>query len=100
MVDYEYYHYSLDVWSFAALFASWVWYQSIQIYKVEPMFKGADNVDQLVKIAQVLGSADLWAYIKKYNMIVFEEVENCIGNYPKIPLSDLVNETNRDRATP
>lgn len=63
-----------------------------EIFKVETMFKGKDNVDQLGKIVQVLGSADLVAYIKKYNMVVEEAIEDCIGKYPKIPLTSLITE--------
>lgn len=37
-----------------------------QIFRKEPFFHGRDNYDQLVKIAKVLGTDDLFAYADKY----------------------------------
>ena len=34
------------------------------IFKKEPFFQGHDNYDQLVKIAKVLGTEDLFKYIE------------------------------------
>ena len=34
------------------------------IFKKEPFFQGKDNYDQLVKIAKVLGTDDLYKYIE------------------------------------
>jgi casein kinase II subunit alpha len=38
------------------------------IFQKEPFFQGKDNYDQLVKIAKVLGTDELYAYIDKYNV--------------------------------
>jgi hypothetical protein len=38
------------------------------IFRKEPFFHGQDNYDQLVKIAKVLGTDDLFAYIDKYSI--------------------------------
>ena len=35
-------------------------------FRKEPFFHGHDNYDQLVKIAKVLGTDDLFEYISKY----------------------------------
>lgn len=32
------------------------------------LFIGKDNADQLIEIAKVLGTEDLYLYIKKYNI--------------------------------
>ena len=38
------------------------------IFKKEPFFQGKYNYDQLVKIAKVLGTEDLYKYIEKYGL--------------------------------
>lgn len=45
------------------------------------MFKGADNVDQLRKITQVLGTPALRDYVIKYNMILDDDIEKSITYY-------------------
>ena len=61
LVDDRKYHYSLDIWSTGCTFAS-------MIFKKDTFFKGSDNIDQLIKIVQVMGEADLFEYLKKYNL--------------------------------
>ena len=39
-----------------------------QIFRKEPFFHGHDNYDQLVKIAKVLGTDDLFSYLDKYSL--------------------------------
>lgn len=48
LVDYGYYDYSLDMWSFGCVLAS-------MIFRKDPFFHGNDNHDQLVRIVKVLG---------------------------------------------
>src|SRR5881394_2131602 len=59
--SYTYPDYSLDMWSLGAMFAS-------MIFRKEPFFHGHDNFDQLVKIAKVLGTDELFQYIEKYDI--------------------------------
>ena len=47
------------------------------IFKKEPFFQGHDNYDQLVKIAKVLGTEDLYKYISKYDL-TFDTHYNCL----------------------
>jgi serine/threonine protein kinase len=47
LVDLQDYDYSLDLWSLGCTLAS-------MMFRKEPFFYGADNADQLVKIARVL----------------------------------------------
>ncbi|KAJ1563496.1 Casein kinase II subunit alpha, partial [Nowakowskiella sp. JEL0078] len=61
LVDFQEYDYSLDMWSLGCMFAS-------MIFRKEPFFHGQDNQDQLVKIAKVLGTDELDAYLTKYNI--------------------------------
>ena len=50
-----------------------------QIFKKEPFFQGSDNYDQLVKIAKVLGTDDLFKYIKKYNLKLDSNYDEILG---------------------
>ncbi|AFM98372.1 protein kinase domain-containing protein [Encephalitozoon hellem ATCC 50504] len=61
LVNYPYYDYSLDIWSFGCVLAE-------LIFKKRPFFHGESNSDQLVKIARVLGYTDLRKYIEKYRI--------------------------------
>ncbi|CAJ1410788.1 unnamed protein product [Effrenium voratum] len=60
LVDLQRYDYSLDIWSLGCMLAG-------MVFKKEPFFHGQDNYDQLVKIARVLGTDGLFAYLDKYN---------------------------------
>ncbi|XP_053257914.1 casein kinase II subunit alpha'-like [Podarcis raffonei] len=55
LVDYQMYDYSLDMWSLGCMLAS-------MIFRKEPFFHGQDNYDQLVRIAKVLGTDELYGY--------------------------------------
>ena len=61
LVDFQEYDYSLDMWSLGAMFAS-------MIFRKEPFFHGNSNSDQLVKIAKVLGTDDLFAWCDEYDI--------------------------------
>ena len=72
LVNFQEYDYSLDMWSLGCMFAS-------LIFKREPFFHGHDNYDQLVKIAKVLGTDALFAYVAKYNMKVDPHYDAILG---------------------
>lgn len=73
LVDHEEYDYSLDLWSVGCMVAS-------MIFKKEPFFHGHDNYDQLVKIAKVLGTDDLYAYCEKYSIELDPHYEQLLAN--------------------
>jgi hypothetical protein len=66
------------MWSLGAMFAS-------MIFRKEPFFHGHDNYDQLVKIAKVLGTDDLFQYIEKYDIELDAQYDDLLGKY--YPLS-------------
>lgn len=66
LLDYEEYDFSMDMWSFGCVLAS-------LIFKIEPFFHGNDNFDQLIKIVKVLGSEDLFNFLKTYNLNLNEQ---------------------------
>ena len=49
------------------------------IFKKEPFFQGSDNIDQLVKIAKVLGTEDLYKYIDKYELKLDKQYNGLLG---------------------
>ena len=49
------------------------------IFHKEPFFQGKDNHDQLVKIAKVCGTQELYAYLDKYNIELEEDFIAMIG---------------------
>jgi len=61
LMGMEDYHYALDMWSLGCIFAE-------LILKKTPMFQGSDNPDQLLKIIQILGTANLLEVLKKYRL--------------------------------
>lgn len=76
LVDFQEYDYSLDLWSLGCMFAS-------MIFKKDPFFHGHDNYDQLVKIAKVLGTDDLFAYLEKYDIELDPQFDTLLGRYPR-----------------
>eukprot|EP01096_Ripella_sp_DP13-Kostka_P001796 TRINITY_DN1224_c0_g1_i1.p1 TRINITY_DN1224_c0_g1~~TRINITY_DN1224_c0_g1_i1.p1 ORF type:complete len:342 (+),score=138.94 TRINITY_DN1224_c0_g1_i1:217-1242(+) len=88
LVDMQDYDYSLDMWSLGCMFAG-------MVFKKEPFFHGHDNQDQLVKIARVLGTNDLKAYLDKYGIVLDQGFEQQIGNHQKRPLKRFVTSENK-----
>lgn len=86
LVDFRYYDYSLDLWSFGCMFAS-------MVFKKEPFFHGKSNTDQLVQIVRVLGSESLNAYLQKYDLALTEEYED-LGYYNRRPWKRFINSGN------
>lgn len=68
LVDLQKYDYSLDLWSLGCIFGSMVDDCPHQIFRKEHLFLGKENVDQLVKITNVLGTQDLYAYLDKFKV--------------------------------
>lgn len=87
LVDYRYYDYSLDLWSYGCMFAS-------MVFKKEPFFHGKSNTDQLIQIVRILGSDDLNKYLRKYNLKLTEEYED-LGYYNRRPWKRFINESNQ-----
>ncbi|VDL85761.1 unnamed protein product [Schistocephalus solidus] len=74
LLDYQTYDYSLDLWSLGCMFAS-------MIFKKEPFFHGHDNYDQLVRIAKVLGTDELFEYINKYGIHLDPRFNDILGRH-------------------
>lgn len=50
-----------------------------QIFRKEPFFHGHDNYDQLVRIGKVLGTAELYEYVQKYNVDLDPRYNELLG---------------------
>jgi len=88
LVDFQQYDYSLDLWSFGCMFAS-------MIFRKEPFFHGHDNYDQLVRIAKVLGTDDLFDYLEKYNVDLDQRFNDILGRHSKKRWERFVNSENQ-----
>ena len=87
LIDLQTYDYSLDIWSLGCMFSG-------MIFQKEPFFQGKDNYDQLVKIAKVLGTDELLAYIDKYNVTLDAHYNDILGQHSKKPWHKFVNTQN------
>merc|ERR1712196_93100 len=77
-IDLQTYDYSLDIWSLGCMFAG-------MIFQKEPFFQGKDNYDQLVKIAKILGTDDLFNYVEKYNVTLDSHYDDILGVHQRKP---------------
>jgi casein kinase II subunit alpha len=88
LVDFQEYDYSLDMWSLGAMFAS-------MIFRKEPFFHGGSNSDQLVKIAKVLGTDDLFEYLDRYDIELDAQYDDILGRFPRKSWHSFVNAENQ-----
>ena len=93
LVDLQDYDYALDLWSLGCVFAG-------MIFRKEPFFNGHDNYDQLVRIAKVLGTQELHAYLNKYRIEFDPHLEALVGRHSRKPWSKFVNADNQHLVTP
>jgi casein kinase II subunit alpha len=92
LVDLQDYDYALDMWSLGCMFAG-------LIFVKEPFFSGVDNYDQLVKIAKVLGTDELNAYLTKYGITLDPQLEAKVGRHSRKPWSKFVTPDNASLAS-
>lgn len=93
LVDLQDYDYSLDMWSLGCMFAG-------MIFRKEPFFHGHDNYDQLVRIAKVLGTDDLLAYLDKYDLELDPHFDGILGRHTKKPWMKFVTQENQHLVSP
>ncbi|KAG6525823.1 hypothetical protein ZIOFF_015794 [Zingiber officinale] len=93
LVDLQDYDYSLDMWSLGCMFTG-------MIFRKEPFFYGRDNHDQLVKIAKVLGTDELNAYLNKYQLELDPQLEALVGRHNRKPWTKFINADNEHLVSP
>mgnify|MGYP002901024042 FL=1 len=92
LVSLQDYDYSLDMFSAGCLLGS-------LLFGKEPLFKGEDNQDQLVKICKVLGTEGLKQYLDRYGLDLPEVYEQSLKDYPRVPWSAFIKASNRAKCT-
>lgn len=66
------------------------------IFRKEPFFHGHDNYDQLVRIAKVLGTDELYEYIEKYQIELDPRFNDILGRFvPPLFSVFLISDTPR-----
>ena len=88
LVDFQEYDYALDMWSLGCMIAG-------MIFKKEPFFHGHDNFDQLVKIAKVLGTDELYDYLDKYDLLLDSQFEGILGKHARKPWVRFITADNQ-----
>ena len=92
LVDCREYDYSLDLWSFGCTLAG-------IIFRRDPFFQGSDNYDQLVKIAKVLGTEELFDYLDAYDLMLDQHYDGLLGRHVKKDWSVFRTDENSHLAT-
>jgi len=64
------------------------------IFKKEPFFHGHDNYDQLVKIAKVIGTDELFEYLEKYDLELDPHYDGILGRHSRKPFSRFITADN------
>ncbi|XP_076325524.1 casein kinase II subunit alpha-like isoform X5 [Tachypleus tridentatus] len=93
LADYQMYDYSLDMWSLGCMLAS-------MIFRKEPFFHGHDNYDQLVRIAKVLGTEELFEYLDKYQIILDPRFSDILGRHSRKRWERFVHSENQHLVSP
>lgn len=88
LVDYQYYDYSLDIWSLGTTMAG-------MIFMKEPFFHGSDNYNQLEKITRVLGTDELFEYLEKYHVDLDQNYEGVLGRHKKKQWNKFITDENK-----
>ncbi|KAF4747658.1 Casein kinase II subunit alpha, partial [Perkinsus olseni] len=88
LVDLQTYDYSLDMWSLGCMLAG-------MTFRREPFFHGHDNYDQLVKIARVLGTDELFEYLDKYDLDLDPNFDDILGRHPRKPWQKFITAENQ-----
>lgn len=70
------------------------------IFRKEPFFHGNSNSDQLVKIAKVLGTEDLFDYLDKYEIELDAQYDDILGRFPKKNWNSFQNAENARFVSP
>jgi len=70
------------------------------LFGKEPLFKGEDNNDQLVKICKVLGTEGLHQYLDRYGLDLPSVYERSLRDYPRVSWSTFIKASNRSKCTP
>jgi len=68
------------------------------VFRKEPFFHGHDNYDQLVKIARVLGTDGLFAYLDTYALELDPHFDDVLGRHSRKAWAKFVTSDNHHLA--
>mmetsp|Transcript_5327 Transcript_5327/g.6516 ORF Transcript_5327/g.6516 Transcript_5327/m.6516 type:complete len:203 (+) Transcript_5327:208-816(+) len=85
LIGNEFYDYSIDLWGVGCILAG-------LLFRREPFFRGRDNVDQLAKIASVLGTNNLLKYCASSNIKLSSALRTAVGFHQKKPWASVVTK--------
>lgn len=83
LLDYEYYDYSLDMWSVGVILLELLT-QKIHI------FDGNDNFNQIYEIAKIVGGKSIIDWANKYHVALTDVQLQKFSSYKKIPFIDTI----------
>jgi casein kinase II subunit alpha len=70
------------------------------IFRKEPFFHGHDNYDQLVRIAKVLGTEELFEYLDKYHIELDPRFNDILGRHSRKRWERFVHSENQHLVSP
>ncbi len=85
LTDYDY---SVDILALGCLFAG-------MLFNKEKFFFGCDTVGQLLEIAYVLGTDELYEYMRKYWLQLSSRKKRTVGVHERKPWTQFLNSDNR-----
>ena len=92
LVEDRKYHYSLDMWAVGCTLAGF-------LFKMDTFFKGTDNNDQVVKVIDIMGTAKLYDYMRRYKINMPKQLVKLVTNKDEVPLENFINANNYSRVT-
>ncbi|KNC46028.1 CMGC/CK2 protein kinase [Thecamonas trahens ATCC 50062] len=91
---YEYYDYSCDMWAFGCTFGS-------MIFLEHPLIRGKGSwFNQLLATVKIVGSDELFTYMRKINVVLDDDQMAALSGYPKKKWESFIDDDNRHRVTP
>lgn len=82
-----FYDYKIDMWGFGSILVS-------MVLRKEPFFHGNCIKDQVVRIAQVIGTEELYKYVSDAELELDKDTVDGVGDFPQKDLWTYVNEHN------
>lgn len=95
LIGIRQYDYSLDMWSLGVMLAG-------ILFRCDFFFKGEDDIDQIFKIANCLGTDNLLRYAKRYGCRLSKELRHHLSAFPREqrPWAYYITPQNAHLATP
>ena len=66
------------------------------MFQKDPFFKGADNFDQLIKIAKIVGTEEVMEYVNKMDLKLHSYYDDKMQNFKKKPWERFINSSNEE----